>query len=57
MHFDNFFDDYHLRCVPKRQHDPKGFFALFRQRIKAEKFMHEFNFPEDLIRNEFDLKR
>ena len=56
-HFDKFFVDYHMRFGPRRQHDPEGFFALFRKRIKGGKFAHEFNFPEDLIRNEFDLNR
>ena len=46
-----------MRFGPRRQHDPEGFFALFRQRINGGKFAHEFNFPEDLIRNEFDLNR
>ena len=57
MHFVKLFEDYHLRCGPKRQHDPEGFFSLFRQSIKGGKFVHEFNFPKDLIRNEFDLNR
>ena len=57
VHFDQFFINYHLKNGSVRQHDPEGFFALFRQRIKGGKFSHVFNFPEDLIRNEFDLGR
>lgn len=57
VHFDQFFINYHLKNGSVRQHDLEGFFALFRQRIKGGKFAHVFNFPEDLIRNEFDLGR
>lgn len=49
VHFDRYFDDYYLKSGSRRQHDPEGFF------VKGGKFAHVFNFPEDLIRNEFDL--
>jgi hypothetical protein len=55
-YFEKYFEVYHLKTSPNKQYDPKGFFTLFRTRIKGAKLVHQMNFPEDLIRNEFNLE-
>lgn len=55
VHFDKLFAPYHLGVSTFRHSDLKGFYNIFRQRIKGGPLTHEHNFLEDLIRNEFYL--
>lgn len=55
VHFDKLFAPYHLGVNLARHSDPEGFYNMFKERIKGGLVPHEHNFPEDIIRNEFDF--
>lgn len=57
VHFEKVLSPYCLRVSTKRHSDPEGFYAMFRKIIKGTQLPHQFNFLEDLIRNEFDLNK
>lgn len=54
--FGDFLQPYHLSTAVSRCVDPEDFFnGMFRKRVVCKAKPHQFQFPEDLIRNEFDL--
>lgn len=55
MHFDKLFAPYHLRVSLAKHSDPQGFYNMFGTRIKGGPVPHEYNFPKDIIRKEFDV--
>lgn len=56
VHFDKFLQPYRLSTVVVRFVDLEGFFNdMFKKRVRCAGRAHQFHFPEDLIRNEFNL--
>ena len=35
--------------------DPKGFYEMFRQRVKAKKYTHSFYYLDNIFKNELSL--
>lgn len=56
LHFDKFFKPYKLATTVARFVDLEDFFnGMFRKKVRCGAKIHQFHFPEDLIRNEFNL--
>lgn len=54
--FEEFFQQYHLSIVVSRFSNLEDFFnGIFRKRAICKGRPHQFQFPKDLIKNEFDL--
>ena len=48
---------YNMEISSKILNDMEGFYARLMQRISSPpRGMHEFDFPEDIIRNDEDMK-
>lgn len=55
-YFEDFLKPYHLSTAISRCVDLEDFFnGMLRKRVVCRGRSHQFQFPEDLIRNEFDL--
>lgn len=46
-----------MKICRAMNHDLEGFIGALRIRINRGKFWHNFNYPEDIIKNEFDLNK
>lgn len=56
LHFDSFLQPYRLSTTVARFIDPGDFFNnMFKKKVRCGGRVHQFHFPEDLIRNEFNL--
>lgn len=56
LHFEKFLQPYRLSTIVARFADLEDFLnGMFRKKVRCSHKIHQFHFPEDLIRNEFNL--